>query len=104
YKRDAAQTSHRFRKDSLLRQRFFRPEDFDVLERLEEVSGEVGARPAQAALAWLFSKNDVRVPIVGPTTVSQLDELVESVDIRLTSDQVKRLEEPYRPHPVLEHN
>ena len=64
---------------------------------------EKDAKPAQIALAWLISKNDVAAPIIGPTKVEQLEELVEAVDIRLKPADMKRLEEPYRPHPVLGH-
>ena len=103
YKRNRRPTNLRYRKDSLVRERFFRPEDFDVVERLEEVAKEQGSKPAQIALAWLLGKKDVKAPIVGPTGVSQLEELVEAVYIRLTQDQVKRLEEPYKPHLVLGH-
>ncbi len=104
YKRNRRPTSLRYRKDSLIRERFFRPEDFDVVERLEEVAKEQGAKPAQIALAWLLGKKDVKAPIVGPTHVRQLEELVETVDMKLTQDQVERLEEPYKPHPVLGHH
>jgi aryl-alcohol dehydrogenase-like predicted oxidoreductase len=41
--------------------------------------------------------------VIGPTSVAQLDELVTALDARLSADDVKRLEEPYRPHPVLGH-
>jgi aryl-alcohol dehydrogenase-like predicted oxidoreductase len=104
YKRNSRPTSLRYKKDSLIQQRFFRPEDFDVLERLEEIAKERGAKPAQIALAWLLGKKDVKTPIVGPTRVGQLEELVEAVDMKLTQDQVERLEEPYKPHPVLGHH
>lgn len=103
YNRGEKPAGLRYRKDALMRERFFRPEDFDVVEKLEEVAEELGAKPAQIALAWLFTKSDVKAPIVGPTSVSQLDELVEAVDMRMASSQVKRLEEPYRPHVVLGH-
>lgn len=104
YKRDKKPTNLRYKKDSLMKERFFKPEDFDVVERLEEVARELGAKPAQIALAWLLTKPDIKAPIVGPTAVSQLEELVDAIDIKLTSSQVKRLEEPYRPHPVLGHH
>ena len=103
YRRNKKPAGLRYRKDRLVKERFFRPEDFDVLDRLEEVAKELGAKPAQAALAWLLSKEGVRAPIVGPTKVGQLEELVEAVDIRLNEDQAKRLEEPYRPRAVLGH-
>ena len=47
--------------------------DFDVVERLEEVAKEKGAKPAQVALAWLMHKKDVASPIIGPTKVGQLE-------------------------------
>lgn len=104
YERNRKPTNLRYRKDSLIRERFFRPEDFDVLERLEEIAKEQGTQPAQVALAWLLGKRDVKAPIVGPTRVRQLEELVEAVDMKLTRDQVERLEESYKPHPVLGHH
>lgn len=103
YKRRERPTSLRYRKDELMKERFFRPEDFDVVERLVEVAKEKGAKPAQVALAWLLGKECVASPIIGPTKVEQLEELVESVDIKLKSSDVKRLEEPYRPHRVTGH-
>ncbi|MDG6898355.1 MAG: aldo/keto reductase [Nitrososphaerota archaeon] len=103
YKRREAPASLRYRRDSLMKERFFRPEDFDVVERLAEVAREKGVKPSQLALAWLLSKEHVTAPIIGPTRVEQLDELVESLEIRLKRDDVERLEEPYRPHRVLGH-
>ena len=104
YKRNGKPTNIRYKKDRLIQDRFFRPEDFDVLERLEEIAKEQDAKPAQIALAWLMGKREVKAPIVGPTAVSQLEELVEAVDMKLTQDQVRRLEEPYKPHQVLGHH
>lgn len=103
YRRTKRPTGRRFRKDSLLHERFFRPEDFDVVERLQEVAKEKGVAPAQLALAWLLSKKAVASPIVGPTRVEQLEELVGAFDVKLKVDDTKRLEEPYRPHPILGH-
>ena len=104
YRRKANPSSLRYRKDRYLKERYFRPEDFDVVERLVEIAKENGVTPAQLAVAWLVSKDDVASPIIGPTKTSQLDELAEAVDIRLRPSDTKRLEEPYRPHPVLGHS
>ena len=103
YKRKAKPGSIRYKTDVLLGKRYFRPEDFDVLERLQEVARSKGAKPAQVALAWLTSKKEVASPIIGPTRIEQLDELAEAVDLRLKPGETKRLEEPYKPHPVLGH-
>jgi len=103
YRRRSRPTSIRYKRDVYLGKRYFRPEDFDILERVVDVAKEKGAKPAQVALAWLLSKQDVAAPIIGPTKVEQLEELVGAVDIRLKPGDVRRLEEPYRPHPVLGH-
>ena len=103
YRRRAKPDGVRYRKDRYLGTRYFRPEDFDVVERLVEVAKEKGVTPAQLALAWLLSKKEVASPIVGPTKVGQLEELCEATDLSLKPDEAKRLEEPYRPHPVLGH-
>jgi 1-deoxyxylulose-5-phosphate synthase len=103
YKRGTKPATIRYKADVYLSRRYFRPEDFDVVERLEEVAKDKGAKPSQMALAWLISKKVVASPIIGPTRVEQLEELVGAVDIRLKPDDIKRLEEPYMPHPVLGH-
>ena len=103
YKRESTPTSIRYEKDRYLKGRYFHSEDFDVVERLVEIAEEKGVKPSQLALAWLLSKKDVASPIIGPTKVEQLEELTEAVDIHMKQDDVKRLEEPYRPHPVLGH-
>ena len=103
YSRRRNPEGRRYQKDRYMRARYFKPEDFDIVERLVEVAKEKGVKPAQLALAWLLSRKEVASPIIGPTKMGQLEELVEAVDIRLKATDVKRLEEPYRPHPVLGH-
>jgi aryl-alcohol dehydrogenase (NADP+) len=103
YRRGVAPQGLRYENDELVGTRYFRPEDFDVLERLEEIAKDKGATPSQLAIAWLLDKEGVASPVVGPTKVSQLEELAAAVEIRLTSDEKRRLEEPYRPHPPLGH-
>jgi 1-deoxyxylulose-5-phosphate synthase len=103
YRRKAKPATIRYKTDVYLSKRYFRPEDFDVVERLEEVAKEKDVKPAQLALAWLINKKDVASPIIGPTKVKQLEELADAVDIRMKPADTKRLEEPYRPHPVLGH-
>ena len=103
YKRNVEPSSPRYKIDVYLSGRYFKPEDFDVVERLEEVAKEKGLTPAQLALAWLLHKKGVTSPIIGPTRVEQLEELAKAADVRLKAGDMKRLEEPYRPHPVLGH-
>jgi 1-deoxyxylulose-5-phosphate synthase len=100
YQRGQTPDSARYRTDKYLAERFFRPEDFDVVERAEEVAKEKGATTAQIALAWLLHKG-VNAPIIGATKVEQVEEAVASLDVKLSDDDVKRLEEPYKTHRII---
>ena len=52
---------------------------------------------AQIALAWVLHKDAVCAPIVGTSRIEKLDELVEALEIKLSDEEVKYLEEPYQP-------
>jgi aryl-alcohol dehydrogenase-like predicted oxidoreductase len=81
-----------------------RDEDYDVVERVAEVAAERGVPPAQVALAWLLAKPGVTAPIVGATKVSHLEDALAAAELELSTAEIERLEEPYRPHPVLGHS
>ncbi len=103
YRRGKTADTTRYRTDKYFAERFFHPEDFDVLERVEEVAREKGVTPSQIALAWLFHKG-VTAPIIGATRVEHITEAAESVQVQLSGDDMKRLEDPYKPHPILGHS
>lgn len=94
----------RARTDRYMKPRFFKPEDFDVVEQAVEIAQEKEVTPAQIALAWLFSKDYVTSPIIGATKIEHVEQAVEALDIKLSKDDIKRLEEPYKPHPILGHS
>ncbi|MEM2905896.1 MAG: aldo/keto reductase [Candidatus Bathyarchaeia archaeon] len=102
YKRGEVVESARLRSDRWLKERFFRPEDFDVVERVQEVAKEKGVSMAQVALAWLWERG-VTAPIIGVTKVQHVEEAVAALDVHLTPDEARRLEEPYKPHPIIGH-
>ncbi|MEY2590639.1 MAG: 1-deoxyxylulose-5-phosphate synthase, partial [Acidimicrobiaceae bacterium] len=79
------------------------PTDFDVVERVAEVAAERGVPSAQVALAWVLGKPGVTAPIVGATKIGHLIDALAAETLELSDDEVKRLEEPYLPHPVLGH-
>ena len=81
-----------------------RPEDFDVVDRVVEVAGERGVPAAQVALAWLLHKPGVTAPIVGATRPGHMKDALAAADLTLSPEEIARLEEPYRPHPVLGHD
>ena len=102
YERGKSPTTTRYKSDKYFAERFFRPEDFDVVERAGEVAEEKGVTTAQIALAWLMRKG-VNAPIIGATKVEHIDEAVGAVDIQLSDDDISKLEEPYRIHRILGH-
>jgi len=76
------------------------PENAEIVKRVVETAKNKGVTPTQVALAWLFEKG-VTAPIVGTTKVEHLEEAVDALSVKLTDDEIKYLEEPYRPKPVL---
>ncbi|KAJ3557518.1 hypothetical protein NM688_g1432 [Phlebia brevispora] len=75
----------------------------DIINRVEELAKKKGATMAQIALAWNFAKEGVTAPIVGTTSLKNLEELIDAVNIKLTDDEVKYLEEPYQPCKINGH-
>jgi len=104
YTRKGNEDTIRRSSDRLMTQRFFKSEDFDVVERLVAISKEKDITPAQLALAWLFSKKNIHSPILGVTKVEHLEQAVEALEIKLSVDELKTIEEPYLPRPVSGHN
>ena len=83
---------------------YYRPEDFEVAERAWEVAKARNASASQVALAWILSKPGVTAPIIGASKLEHLDQSIAALDIKLTPDEIKHIEEPYLPHPVLGHS
>jgi aryl-alcohol dehydrogenase (NADP+) len=103
YKRKEKPRGRRYERDVYLKERFFKPQDFKILEALVTTAKEKGVTPAQLALAWLLQKPGVVSPIVGVTKPGQIRELAEAIDIKVSPDEAKQLEAPYRPRAVEGH-
>jgi pyridoxine 4-dehydrogenase len=59
---------------------------------LQRIADELGATPAQLALAWLLQRSPVLLPIPGTSTVAHLEENVGAALIKLTPGQVEQLD------------
>ncbi|MFC1627978.1 aldo/keto reductase [Gemmatimonadota bacterium] len=77
--------------------------DFDIIDRLVEVSAEQGEEPAAMALAWLLHQPGVVAPIIGVTKPEQLDAAIRAPELQLSAVELDRLEEFYLPHSVQGH-
>lgn len=102
YKRNETPNSARYRSEKLLAERYFRSEDFDVLERVEELAHRKGVSPAQISLAWLLHRG-VTAPIIGATRIEHVEEAAQSIEVKLSSDDMKYIEEPYKIRPISGH-
>ncbi len=77
--------------------------DFDVVDRVVEISRERGVPAAQVALAWLLAQPGVTAPIIGASKPEHLSQAVSALAVNLSDDERRRLEEPYRPHTIRGH-
>ncbi|MCA9946995.1 MAG: aldo/keto reductase, partial [Anaerolineales bacterium] len=94
----------RYQQDELAKSRYEQADNLTTIERVEEVAEARGIPMAQVALAWMYTKPNIAAPIVGTTKPHHLDDALAAMDVNLTDDEVERLEEPYRPHPVIAHS
>jgi len=76
----------------------------EIINRVEEVAKKKGISMAQVAVAWSLSKEGVTAPIVGTTSLKNLEEIIAAVKIKLTEEEIKYLEEPYKTQAVIGHS
>ena len=74
--------------------------DMRIVNRVEETAKKYGVSMSEVALAWHHAKG-VTSPIVGATKVSHFDQAVKSVDLTLSEEDVKYLDELYVPHRLM---
>jgi aryl-alcohol dehydrogenase-like predicted oxidoreductase len=77
--------------------------DFEIITRLSEVAGRTGKPEAQVALAWMLSKPYVTAPIVGASKPGHIEDAVSALSVKLSQEDIKYLEELYKPHSVAGH-
>lgn len=94
----------RAQDDPFANQMYFRAEDFKVAGRVQEIAKDHNASGPQVALAWMLNKAHVSAPIIGASKLDHLDQAIAALEIKLTPDEITRLEQLYQPHPVLGHS
>jgi 1-deoxyxylulose-5-phosphate synthase len=103
-KRGGGGETARARNDPYAENLYFREEDFMIAERANEVARQHGVSGSQIALAWILGKPYVTAPIIGASKIAHLDESIAALDIKLSDEEVTRLEELYQTHHVLGHS
>jgi aryl-alcohol dehydrogenase-like predicted oxidoreductase len=93
----------RSKVDSFAKAMYYRESDFQVADAVAEVARKRGVPAAQIACAWVLQAPGVTAPIIGATKTQHLKELISSIEIELSAEEVAALEKPYQPHPILGH-
>ncbi|GAB4207248.1 MAG: aldo/keto reductase [Roseiflexaceae bacterium] len=77
---------------SSIQQKYFNERGWAVIDALLEVAGEQEAEPASVALAWLLAQPSITAPIIGANTPEQLQDSLAAVELRLSAEQIARLD------------
>ncbi len=72
--------------------------DRPIVDAVRRVAEARGIPMAHVALAWVLKNPVVTAPIVGPTKPHHLSDAVAALDVHLTDEEIRTLEEPYTPH------
>ncbi|THH15963.1 hypothetical protein EW146_g4595 [Bondarzewia mesenterica] len=75
----------------------------EIIDRVEEIAKKRDITMTQVALAWCLAKDGVSAPVVGTTNLENLRDLIDAVHIKLTDEEIKYLEEAYKPVAVIGH-
>jgi 1-deoxyxylulose-5-phosphate synthase len=93
----------RAKTDPFAHEMYYQDADFKIVDRVTELAQQRGVSNAQIALAWILHRPGITAPIIGASKMYQLDEAIAALDIKLSSEEIAALEQPYVPHPVLGH-
>jgi aryl-alcohol dehydrogenase-like predicted oxidoreductase len=75
--------------------------DLEIISRVEAVASEHDATMADVSLAWVYSKDAICCPIIGASSVSQLENNVKALELELGADEIETLDRMYRPRDVI---
>lgn len=76
--------------------------DTEIIKRVEKLAADKGWKMSHVALAWIVQKGTI--PIVGFSNLQRLDEACDVRGKTLTDEEMKHLEEPYKPKPISGHS
>jgi aryl-alcohol dehydrogenase-like predicted oxidoreductase len=101
----STETTLRAETDEIAKKKYDAAAESDrpVVERVAELAQRYNVLRTHIALAWLLQKEPVTAPIIGATKLSHLEDAIGALSLKLTSEDVAYLEEPYVPHRVIGH-
>ena len=75
--------------------------DLEIIARVKHIATQRHTSMAEIALAWLYSRETVCCPIIGASSVSQLEKNIATINIELTTDEIESLDRLYKPRDVI---
>lgn len=98
--RKPGEKTTRSEKDTYARSKYEKAfdQDIGIIERVIELAEKKGVSMSEIALAWLIHKK--AFPIFAATKKSHIESAVKSVNVTLSEEEVKYLEELYTPHKL----
>ena len=102
--RDWSSDSKRFKEDKIAKKKYDDTEETDkiIVERVKEVAEKYNVTRSQVAVAWLLAKG-VCSPVIGVTKEKYLDDFIGALNLTLSNEDIKYLEEAYVPHKIMGH-
>ena len=96
--RKAGETSKRAEEDAYAKFKYDATKEQDgvIISRVEEIANKRNVSMTEVSLAWLISKTTS--PVVGATKLHHIEGAAKAVELELSEEEKKYLEEPYIPH------
>ncbi len=90
--------------DQYAKEMYYGENDFAIAERLSDVAKRLGLPNMKVALAWVLAKPGITAPIIGASKLQHLEDAIQALEVKLGEEDIKQLEELYKPHPILGHS
>ncbi|HET9375159.1 MAG TPA: aldo/keto reductase [Chthoniobacterales bacterium] len=91
----------RAKSDQFAHRLYYQDCDFAIVDRVTALAKKRGVSNAQIALAWMLHQPGITAPIIGATKSHHLEEAIRALQVKLSPQEIRALEEPYQPHPIL---
>ncbi|OUM59311.1 hypothetical protein PIROE2DRAFT_63841 [Piromyces sp. E2] len=94
--------SIRYKFDTINQRRYDRNREIDlpVVQRVKEIADKHQVSMGQISMAWLLARPLMASPIIGVTKIQHLEDACKAVNLKLSEEEMKYLEELYVPHNV----
>ena len=78
----------------------FTERNFDVVDVVKGIASEIGRSPAEVALKWVSERPGVSSVLVGASRVEQLEQNIAALDVAISPDQLRRLDDATALPPI----